>query len=113
MSKSIFDMVHIKSVAAFILLDDKSIYCGRIVANFGDSGNVTAHVCMRLPDGLWESAQASAGGYGYDKLGSAVGKCLNKLGIEDKIVLDACGGRGIDAIDMYFRDKQYQMIRAV
>lgn len=113
MSKSIFDMVHIKSVAAYILLDDKQIYCGRIVANFGDSGNVTAHAYMRLADGLWESAQASAGGYGYDKLGSAVGKCLSKLGIEDQIIKDACGGRGIEAIDTYFRDKKYQMIRAV
>lgn len=73
--KTAYDMKHVKGTTAIALLKDGQS-AGKIVANWSDNPNgsvCTATVLVyRAEDDSWYRGTARTGGYGYDKLSSAV-----------------------------------------
>lgn len=110
-NKNIFDYQHVKSVSAVCLLKDGK-QVGRIVANWSDNPNgsvCTAQVC------LWDGVLSEqikkrhvktdfldcelsvvmigkAGGYGYDKLSSAIYEALRKGGLHELVKVEPGSG---------------------
>lgn len=111
--KNIFDYSHVKSVSVSVLLDNKGEIAGKIIANFSDNPNgsvCTAQVIIyKLPktikpkikkyntefleDSTFESPFiGKAGGYGYDKLSSAIAIAIRDNTTEcPSIDFDGCG----------------------
>ena len=71
LAKSAYDYASIKSVSAYAITFNGN-FCGKIVANHGES-QVTATVCIYGgPRRGMESTTGVASGYGYDKLSAAI-----------------------------------------
>jgi len=109
----VYDLKHVKSVSAYILLY-KGKYAGRIVANWSD--NPCGSVCtagVYIFDGPFESMPTTtgkAGGGGYDKLSAAVRNALGKIVNEDSgLVLPDFGGAGMSAVSEWFGKHGYDM----
>lgn len=78
--KTIYDYKHVKGVSAVALLKDGQ-RAGKIVANWSDNpaGTVcTAAVILSIDGGEQVSGIGKAGGYGYDKLSSAIYEALKR-----------------------------------
>lgn len=101
--KNIFDYKHVKSVSVLLLQDITTREIrGKIIANFSDNPNgsvCTAQIISYDHDPMNEKNAfivsnpciGKAGGYGYDKLSSAVCRALNEEGFSSA----RFGGRGI------------------
>jgi hypothetical protein len=83
--KTAYDLNHVKSVSALALLFNGE-NAGRMVANYSDNPNgsvCTATVtAWKGPLKDRQGMTGRAGGYGYDKLSSAVFQALRKSGID-------------------------------
>ena len=82
--RTAFDCPHVQSVAVFALIhpDLPGKIAGRIVANYSDNPNgsvctATVHI-FAGPLAIIPTCTGRAGGYGYDKLSSAVCSALHK-----------------------------------
>lgn len=105
MTKTAFDLKHVKSVCCIALLHEGRV-AGRIVANYSDNPNgsvctATIHVWGGPLNNL-PSMTGKAGGYGYDKLEAAVSDSLREC------------GKAFPSIDnrtfeTYFRDAGYEV----
>jgi len=90
--KSAFDLKHVRSVIAAVLVYEGRM-AGRVVVNCSDNPAGSVHTAtvviyegpLALPgDNI--SATDKAGGYGYCKTSSAVYGALLKLGLKDKLI---------------------------
>ena len=121
-TKNIFDYSHVKSVSAFALINiDTAEIVGRIIANFSDNpaGSVcTAQIFFDHPKLVKKTESykteflkgqtfekpliGKAGGYGYDKLSSAICTALyhncKQYPQEDV----GFNGAGVEAAEKYF-----------
>lgn len=127
-NKNVFDLHHVKSVSAICLMKDgKNV--GRIVANWSDNPN--GSVCtaqVMLWDGeisdkikkrriknefldceLSVTMIGKAGGYGYDKLSSAIASALEKGGLSEYIKVNGGSGNQRQA----FEDAGFQYIEII
>lgn len=126
--KNVFDLNHVKSVSAIALLKDgKSV--GRIVANWSDNANgsiCTAQVMLwdgKISDQVkkvrlkTESLDCEvsatmigkAGGYGYDKLSSAIASALREGGIDKIIKVEGASGNQQKA----FEDAGFEWVQVI
>lgn len=97
MKKHITDLKSVKNVTAKAILFE-GVPAGRLIANWSD--NPSGSVCSASVI-IWSGPLAyiinektgksfngtnigKAGGYGYDKLSSAVWECFNNVGVETK-----------------------------
>lgn len=122
MAKSIYDYSHIKSVSALIILDSKKEIVGKIIANWSDNpaGSVcTAQVfCdsellkrkrLKYPADMlgiggfeYDAPMiGKAGGYGYDKLSSAISQAIRSGCIEHPKTNFA--GAGLSEVKAWFQ----------
>jgi hypothetical protein len=123
--KNIFDYSHVKSVSCLVLIDIKSKeICGKIIANWSDNpaGTVcTAQIFLHEPEKYGFKSKTrkvdlageiadlpklwigKAGGYGYDKLSSAIASALwhNCESLPAKADFN---GAGISAVQKYFEN---------
>lgn len=115
--KNIFDYKHVKGTTAVCLLNAKTKeYCGRIVATWSDNaaGSVCTAVVMiygnepskEIKDVVDANQKAmrgpfigKAGGYGYDKLSSAIYEALVKLGLDKLIKVEPARGNQREAFE--------------
>lgn len=107
--KPIFDFKHVKGTTAICLLNKKTgCYCGRIVANWSDNPNgtvCTAQVMLFIGAPTARSkedfvnVQGKAGGYGYDKLSSAIAQALRKADLHDVIKVQGASGNQAEAFE--------------
>lgn len=103
--KNIFDYKHVKSVSMMILQDKTTREIrGKIIANFSDNPNgsvCTAQIISYDYQGqsnpliLLDPCIGKAGGYGYDKLSTAVAQALRKAGFG----FVGFSGRGMESKD--------------
>lgn len=117
MTKTIFDYTHVKNTTAVTLLNAKTKeYCGRIVANWSNNpaGTVCTACVMLYGNGPSEAIKAvvdanqkamkgnfigKAGGYGYDKLSSAIYSSLKAQGLEKLIKVESASGNQRQAFE--------------
>ena len=108
-NKNIFDYSHVKSVSAIALLKAGK-HVGKIVANWSDNPNgsvCTAQVCLwdgKISEQIKREKSSlvnfelavlmigKAGGYGYDKLSSAIASALRVGGIDHLIKVEGASG---------------------
>jgi hypothetical protein len=127
-----FDLSHVKSVSVLVLLHpDHPGIAGRIVANHSDNpaGSVctaTTHV-FGGPLHVLPGITGKAGGYGYDKLSSAVASSINAIrkakSIEYRTEEEVAkvralpdarfGGVGESGIAEWFKQYGYRLERVV
>lgn len=116
-TKSIFDYKNVKGTTAIVLLNARTKeYCGRIIANWSDNpnGNVcTACVMLygNLPSEEIKSIVSEnqrkmigncigkAGGYGYDKLSSAIYQSLRGQKLNTIIKVESASGNQRNAFE--------------
>lgn len=127
-----YDLAHVKSVSVFVLLHPEHAgIAGKIVANHSDNPNgsvctATTHVFggpLRVLPGI----TGKAGGYGYDKLSSAVASSINAIrkakSIEYRTEADMervraladarFGGVGDSGIAEWFKQYGYRLERVI
>lgn len=114
MEKSIFDYKGVKSVTAICLLKDGQ-RAGKIIANWSDNpaGSVcTAAVILykhpTKPDESFNNI-GKAGGYGYDKLSSAIEQALYKDELNQVIKVKGGSGNQREA----FESAGYEFIEII
>lgn len=107
--KSIFDFKHVNGTTAIALLDKKTgCSCGRIIANWSDNPNgpvCTAQVMLysNAPTARskydFVNVRGIAGGYGYDKLSSAIAQALLKAELHNVIKVGEGSGNQQQAFE--------------
>lgn len=109
----VFDMKHVKSVSATVILIDGRV-AGRIVANWSDNpaGSVCTAVVMVWAGPLRDMpvCTGKAGGCGYDKLSAAI--CLairNVLVSIDDYTMPVFDGAGMSSVHAWFKGLGYEM----
>ena len=109
----VYDMKHIKSVSAYVLMY-KGKFAGRIVANWSDNpnGSVCTAVVM-IFDGPLDSMPVTtgkAGGCGYDKLSAAVHEAICKtVGKDSGLVVPDLAGAGMSSVHAWLKEFGYDM----
>lgn len=119
--KNIYDYKHVRSVSAYALLQ-KGKYVGKIICNWSD--NPAGSVCtaqVMLWDGkispkikrervsgyeVKHTMIGKAGGYGYDKLSSAIYSALERGGIHKLIKVEPGGGN----VRKAFEDAGFELL---
>lgn len=125
--KNIFDYSHVKSVTAIALIDITTRECrGKIVANWSDNPSGSVCTCQIFLDDssgyllrakqlkydsklLQGSTYAKpmigkAGGYGYDKISTAIYSALNeRLPIDE--TRRRFAGAGLSEAEKFFKEK--------
>ena len=113
----VFDMKHVKSVSADVLIYNGQ-YAGRIVANWSDNPNgsvctAVIHVFIGPLEDI-PVTTGKAGGYGYDKLSSAVHEALAKvIGPDSGIELPNFGGAGMSCVREWFAKHGYELYSVI
>lgn len=126
MTKNIIDYKHVKSVSVLILTDKKKELAGKIIANYSDnpSGSVCTAQVFLYPSfktikpkikkydksllvigGQPYDAPliGTAGGYGYDKLSSAIANAFERNCTEHPPI--KFNGAGIGAVKEWFKNE--------
>jgi len=104
--KSAYDLSHVKSVTAVALMFEGQ-HAGRIVANWSD--NPMGSVCT-VTVGIWlgplkdmPKKTERAGGYGYDKLASAL----------EQLFGGGCPGGGRSSVWQWLESKGYVVVEVI
>jgi hypothetical protein len=115
--KDAYDLNHVKSVSAIVVLYNGK-YAGRIVANWSDNPNgsvCTATVSIWLgPLEPMPKCTGRAGGYGYDKISSAISDAINKVIDEDPDkIAPRFSGCGMTEVRKWFEQFGYELFEII